>query len=458
MEFSFEGQKGFRNLGFIEGPLSRFDGLNLVVGYGDKKPLTARKFTMLMRKALSFAKQNHVREFAIDFKQIKALAPKSLTDAKVAEIVAVAFHMTNYEHRSYKSAPAEGFIVIDSVEVTNTTANAKAGFARGNSIGESINTSRELCNMPGGDMTPEALAQAAVEASRGTPAKVKVLGAAEMAQLGMGAVLGVGKGSPNEPQFIIVEYWGAERTKQPTVLVGKGVTFDTGGLNLKPGDHMYEMHMDMSGGAAVIMTAILAAKLGLKKNVVALVPAVENNLAANAIRPGDIVKSMSGKTIEILNTDAEGRVILADGLTYARKYKPASVIDVATLTGAALIALGQVASAYMTNRENLIPKISELGEESGDYMWPMPMWEEYDDMTKGTFGDVPNLSTMGNSRYGGVIAGGKFLQRFADDLECPWVHVDMAPVMTSRPGDYLAKGSAGGPIRFLLAVVENGVK
>jgi leucyl aminopeptidase len=451
-------------MGFIEGPLSRFDGLNLLVGTGSnpkegrQKPLSQRKFIMLMRKALSFAKQNQVREFAVDFKQIKALAPKELPEPKVAEIIATAFEMTNYEHRSYKTAPAEAFVQVESVEVTNASAAAKNGFARGNLIGEAVNATRELSNTPGGDMTPELLAEAAVKAVEGTSAKVKILGVTEMTQLGMGAVLGVGKGSPHEPQFIVVEYWGTDRSKKPVVLVGKGVTFDTGGLNVKPGDHMYEMHMDMSGGAAVIHAVALAAKLGLKKNVVALVPAVENNLASNAMRPGDILTSMSGKTIEILNTDAEGRVILADAITYAKKYTPTAVVDVATLTGAALVALGTVASAYMTNKESLIPGLMDLGEESGDYIWPLPLWEEYDEMVKGTFGDVPNISAMGNSRYGGVIAGGKFLEVFAKELDCPWVHLDIAPVMTSRPGDYLAKGAAGAPVRLLLKMIENGVK
>jgi leucyl aminopeptidase len=458
MEFIFNGQKGFRNLGFIEGPLSRFDGLNLLVGYGDKKSITERTFIMLMRKALSFAKQNHVREFAIDFKQIKTIAPKGMSEPKVAEVIAVAFGMTNYEHRSYKTAPTEGFKSVESVEVTGCSTAAKNGFTRGNIISESVNATRELSNTPGSDMTPELLAEAAVNAARGTTAKVKVLGVSEMATLGMGAVLGVGKGSKHEPQFIIVEYWGTDRDKAPTVLVGKGVTFDTGGLNIKGGDHMYEMHMDMSGGAAVIHAAILAAKLGVKKNVIALVPAVENNLTSESMRPGDILKSMSGKTIEVLNTDAEGRVILADALTYAKRYNPLAVVDVATLTGAALIALGTVASAFMTNKESAIEKIKAVGEESGDYMWPFPLWSEYDDMVKGTFGDVPNISTMGNSRYGGVIAGGKFLEVFAKDLNCLWVHVDMAPVMTSRSGDYLAKGAAGAPVQFLLSFVENGVK
>lgn len=458
MEFTFEGKNTFRNMGFIEGPLCRFDGLNVLVGYGPKKPLTARKFTILMRKAVQFAKQNRLKSFAVDFKQVRTFAPKIMHDADVAEAIAVAFMMANYEHNTYKTAPAEGFADIQTVEVSNASAAVKNAFARGSIIGTAVNEARELSNTPGGDMTPELLGQAAVDASRGTNVKVKILGRAEMAELGMGGILGIAKGSTREPQFIVAEYWGTERTKAPVVLVGKGVTFDTGGLNLKSGDGMYEMHMDMSGGAAVIHAIMLAAKLGVKKNVIALVPAVENSLDSAAVRPGDILKSMSGKTIEVLNTDAEGRVILADALTYAKRYNPLAVIDVATLTGASLVALGTVASAIMTNKEAALPKLTALGEESGDYLWPLPLWEEYDDMVKGTFGDVPNLSTMGSSRHGGVIAGGKFLEVFAKELDCLWVHVDMAPVMTSYQGDGLAKGATGAPVRFLLSFIESGVK
>jgi leucyl aminopeptidase len=232
------------------------------------------------------------------------------------------------------------------------------------------------------------------------------MGQGEMEKLGMGAVIGIAKGSTEEPQFIVMEYWGTSKSKKPVVLVGKGVTFDTGGLNIKPGDAMYEMHMDMSGGSAVIHAVTLAAKLKLKANVVGLIPAVENSPSGTAVRPGDILRSLSGRTIEILNTDAEGRVILADGITYAKRYDPKLVVDVATLTGAALVALGNQANAIMTNKEALIPAIQKLGEESGDYVWPFPAWEEYEDMTKGNFGDIPNISTAGNSRYGGVIAGG----------------------------------------------------
>lgn len=458
MQFSYTNSPSNTPLKLINGSVSRFDGQVLSLGIGDKKALTQRRLIPALRKAVMFAKQNEVKAFSLDFKDLRAIALKAISDTDLAQLCAEAFVMANYEHTAYKSAPKGGFKKVDTVEVLNTTAATKNAFEKGLTIGESVNAARELANTPGGDMTPETLAEAAVKAAEGTPAKVKILGKAEMATLGMGGVLGVAKGSAEEPQFIVVEYWGTERTKKPLVLVGKGVTFDTGGLQVKPGDSMYEMHMDMSGGAAVIHAAIAAARLGLKKNVIALVPAVENASASNALRPGDILKSMSGKTIEILHTDAEGRVILADAITYAKRYKPAAVIDVATLTGASLIAMGTVASAFMTNREASIPALMEIAEQSGDLMWPLPLWEEYDPMVKGTFGDVPNISTMGNSRYGGVIAGGKFLEVFAKELECPWVHIDMAPRMTTTAEDNLAKGAAGNPVRFLIKAIETGVK
>jgi leucyl aminopeptidase len=233
------------------------------------------------------------------------------------------------------------------------------------------------------------------------------------------------------------------------VLVGKGVTFDTGGLNIKPGDAMNEMHMDMSGGAAVLLTVILGAKLGLKKNVVALVPAVENMPSGSSYRPGDILRTMSGKTIEVLNTDAEGRIILADALTYAKKYRPRLVVDVATLAGATMSALGQRASAIYTRDEKLEKLFRELGEESGDYVWPLSLWDEYEEDIKGTFGDVINL---GKTKYGGAITGAIFLYQFAKDY--PWVHIDICPRMTSVEGEFLAKGATGVPVRLLAKILE----
>jgi leucyl aminopeptidase len=238
------------------------------------------------------------------------------------------------------------------------------------------------------------------------------------------------------------------------VLVGKGVTFDSGGLNIKTEGHMYEMHMDMSGGASAILTLILAARLKLKKHVIALVPAVENMSASNAVRPGDIITSLSGKTIEVVDTDAEGRLILADALTYAKRYKPAVVVDIATLTGSSLSAVGTRASVLLTKDEALATRMLQLGEESGDYLWRLPLWEEYEENMKGTFADLVNLPESADARKGDVINAATFLFQFAKELDCPWAHLDIAPRMTATPSDKLAKGAAGTPIRLLIRLIE----
>jgi leucyl aminopeptidase len=429
------------------------------VGYG--KPLvkgvglTRRQFVILMRKVVAVARQNKIKTISLNWSSVRALLPKDADDEAVGEVAAIAWLMANYEHTTYKQKPKDGWDFVVEISLANASINAWIGVRRGEVVGTEVNACRELCNTPGSDMTPAHLAAAAKVATKGTKAVVKVLGVKEMEKLGMGAVIGVGKGAKDEPKFIVVEYWGAGKKVAPTVLVGKGVTFDTGGLNIKTGDHMYEMHMDMSGGAAVIYAAALAAKLKAKANVVALVPAVENAAGAGAMRPGDMLKSLSGRTIEVLNTDAEGRVILADGITYAKRYNPAAVVDVATLTGASLIALGTAASAVMSNDEQFNELLQELGEQSGDYVWPFPLWEEYDEMVKGAFGDVPNIPATGNTRYAGVIGGGKFLEVFAKDLDCPWAHLDIAPRMTAAQGEQLAKGAAGAPVRLLLALIES---
>jgi leucyl aminopeptidase len=301
-------------------------------------------------------------------------------------------------------------------------------------------------------MTPSILAKAAKDAVHGLPVTVEILDEKEMARLGMNAVLGIAKGSSEKPTFTIMEYKGG--TGKPIVLVGKGVTFDTGGLNLKPSNSIYEMHMDMSGAASVIYSVQLAARLGLKQHVVGLFPAVENMPGASAIHPGDIVKSLSGKTIEVTDTDAEGRVILADALTYAKRFDPSVVIDIATLTGAAHVALGDHASALLTRDDALAEKLSQYGEASGDYVWRLPLWDEYEEKVKGTFADVSNVQLGPASRVGGAIDGGMFLWQFAKELECPWAHIDMAPRMTAAPGDELAKGAAGAPVRLLLHFIE----
>lgn len=423
-----------------------------VLSIGIKEPdkINRRKFILLARQVIALARTHRVSKIAFEFSDFTF--PKlRMTDEDKAEVIATNITMANFEFIKYKTEPKEGWSFVEEVTVvTNKAAKIKKAFEKGHIIGKEVNASRALATNPGGEMTPEILAAEAKKAVEGLNVKVEILGEKEMKKLGMGGVLGVGQGSDAESQFIILEYMNGKKSEKPLVLVGKGVTFDTGGLNVKPGDFMYEMHMDMSGGAAVIHTVAAAAKLKLKKNVVALVPAVENMPSGSSYHPGDVLRSMSGKTIEVINTDAEGRVILSDALTYAEKYNPRLVADVATLTGAAVVALGTRASAIFTRDEKLETLLRKLGEESGDYVWPLPMWEEYEEEIKGTFGDVANT---GKTRYGGAIDGATFLQQFAQNLTS-WVHIDIAPRMTTIEGEFLAKGSAGAPVRLLLRLLE----
>lgn len=423
---------------------------------GAEKPadVTRRKFVLLCRSIVQGAKKSRVKKFAVQFDKtaFSKLADTPLAD--LGRLIAENFEMANYEFNAFKTAPDEGWDVIDEVLVCGATPREmREGFITGQMVGEAVNACRALANTPGGDMTPSKLAEAAKEAAKGLSVTVEVLGVKEMKTLGMGAVLGVGKGSSEEPKFIIVEYKGSAAS--PIVLVGKGVTFDSGGLNIKTEGHMYEMHMDMSGGAGAITAVVLAAKLGLKKHVVALVPAVENMSASNAVRPADILKSLSGKTIEVIDTDAEGRLILADALTYAKRYKPSVVIDAATLTGSSIAAVGFRAAILLTRDEKLAAEISALGEESGDYVWRLPLWDEYEENVKGTFADLVNLPESPSMRKGDVINAAMFLWQFAKELDCPWAHLDIAPRMTSIEADKLAKGAAGTPVRFFIRFIES---
>lgn len=417
---------------------------------------------LLARQIISVSRGNRFKKISFRFEDFKFPA-EPLKDTDLAELLAVEFEMSNFEFVKYRTPPEEGWNFVKEVIVTGAlSAGVKDAFKKGQAIGEAVNACRALANTPGGEMTPTLLAKAATLAARGSAVTVRVLGKKDMEKLGMGGVLGVSQGSSEEPRFIILEYRGLPAGRQgakdnPVVLVGKGITFDAGGLNVKSGNSMYEMHMDMSGGAAVIHAVILASKLKLKCHVVGLIPAAENMPSGGSYRPGDILKSMSGKTIEVLNTDAEGRVVLADALTYAKKYAPRLVVDVATLTGSAMSALGQRASALFTKDKKLSELFERLGEESGDYVWPLPLWDEYEEDIKGTFGDVANT---GKTRYGDAISGAMFLYQFVKDSKessgqaYPWVHIDIAPRMTSIDGEYLAKGAAGAPVRLLIRLLR----
>jgi leucyl aminopeptidase len=433
------------------------DGKNsiLEIKLPEKGKLNRRSFINLARQMIFFAKMNKVKKICLNWDDIKFLK-LGLSAEDVSEILATNFEMANYEFISHKTMPKNGWDFVDEVNLVadNKTGRAiKECIERGQLIGQEVNVCREWANMPGGEVTPTTLAEEIKGAIKNTGVKMKVLEEKDMEKLGMGAILGVSKGSPEKSKFIILEY-GMGLKNKPLVLIGKGITFDSGGLSLKPADSLLEMNMDMSGAAAVVSSLVAAAKLGIKKKVVVLIPAVENMLSGSSYRPGDILKSMSGKTIEVLNTDAEGRIILADALTYAEKYNPGLVVDVATLTGAALVALGERASAIFTKNDQLSKNLIDLGEKSGDYVWPFPMWDEYEAEIKGTTGDIANIKSQGNSRYGGVITGAMFLYQFAKKFP-KWAHIDMAPRQTAVFDEFLSKGAAGAPVRLLIKLIES---
>lgn len=417
-----------------------------------------RKSIVLMRKIVAAAREKKLKNIAVHLDDFRT--GEKEFDAIVPRIAATEFEMANFDFVRYKTPPKGGWNFVNEILIYGDkgriVTDIEKQLKEGKITGEEINKARELANTPGGDMTPQVLARAAVSAGKRAGFKVRVLDEKEIIKMKMGGVLGVARGSSEKPKFIIMEYHGlkgkALRQAQgkPIVLVGKGVTFDSGGLNLKPTNSIYEMHMDMSGGAAVIHAMAAAARLKLKKNVIGLVPAVENMPSGSSYRPGDLLKTMSGKTIEVMNTDAEGRVIMSDALHYAKRYDPKLVVDVATLTGAAMVALGQRASAVFSTDEKLSKKMAESGELAGDYAWPLPLWEEYEEDIRGTFGDVAN---EGKTRYGGAITAAAFLWQFIKGT--PWVHIDMAPRMTSVDGEYLAKGAAGAPVALLLQFLRD---
>jgi len=427
----------------------------LELGIGKSEEMNLRQFRILCRSVVAAAKTNKIQKIALQCDATPKLfaSLKGVSAEDLVQTLAENFEMADFEFNTFKTRPKEGWPTVEEVLVYGeSSASIEKALKKGQTIGQAVNACRVLANTPGGDMTPITLAKAAKEAMKGLPVKVTVLHHKEMIKLGMGAVLGVAKGSSEEPTFTVLEYKGGKGA--PIVLVGKGVTFDSGGLNLKPSSSIYEMHMDMSGAAAVIHAVALAARLKLKQHVIGLLPAVENMPGNNALRPGDILKSLSGKTIEVLDTDAEGRLILADALTYAKRFNPAVVIDVATLTGAAMVALGEHASAVLTRDDVLAERIARDAEASGDYVWRLPLWDEYEERVKGTFADLKNVPGGSGSRLGGAIDGGMFLWQFAKELKCPWAHLDIVPRMTAVPSDALAKGAAGEPVRLLFRFIE----
>lgn len=413
----------------------------LLVGIGDVPP-SVEQFLKICKAAAKAASGDAIKTAASTLTQI---AISGHDQQWAAMQLSRLFVEGSY---SYKKAGAKApsknklkKLTVVCKDRSGLAAN-KAGIALGSTIAAGVNKARYLGDLPGNTCTPPYLAsQARALGRKHASISTKVLSEKQMRELGMGALLSVSAGSKHPAHLIAMEYHGAAKTSKPVVLVGKGVTFDSGGISLKPGGKMDEMKYDMCGAASVFGVMEALAVIQPKLNVVGLVPTVENMPSSTATRPGDVVTSMSGQTIEILNTDAEGRLILCDALTYAARYKPDAVIDIATLTGACIMALGHFATGLLSNDQDLADDLLRAGQNAGDRAWQLPLWEEYDQQLKSNFADIPNIGGAG----AGTITAACFLGRFTKDYK--WAHMDIAGTAWNSAGP---KGATGRPVPLLL--------
>ena len=361
---------------------------------------------------------------------------------ELAEALVAAAEDAAYVYRTTKPSapPASRLAAVQVACARALAAEVGAGLARGRAVAAGTLLARELANRPGNHCTPAHLADEARRLARSHKLKVEVLERRDAQKLGMGAFLAVAQGSAQPPKLIVLRYQGAARGAAPVVLVGKGITFDTGGISLKPAAEMDEMKFDMGGAASVLGTMRAVAELAPPVNVVGIVAACENMPDGAAVKPGDVVTTMSGQTVEILNTDAEGRLILCDALTYAERFKPAAVVDIATLTGACVIALGHQRSGLFSADDALAAALLAAGERALDTAWRMPLDEEYGEALKSNFADMGNVG----GRAGGAITAAMFLRRFT--AKYPWAHLDIAGTAW-RSG--AAKGATGRPVGLL---------
>ncbi|MBA3771567.1 MAG: leucyl aminopeptidase [Ramlibacter sp.] len=401
----------------------------ILAGAGDG---SAKKVHAAVHAAVAGLRASRARRLVI-------CLPAGADDAVLRAVVAATAE-ASYVYIATKSKP-EG---RELQRVTIAVADAdryKAGFGVAKATASGIEFARELGNLPPNVATPARLGDEARKLAKAHGFRCEVLGPKEIGKIGMGSFLAVGQGSEQPSRFIVLQYQGAAAGEPPLVLVGKGITFDSGGISIKPSQEMDEMKFDMGGAASVLGTFRAIGELRPALNVVALIPACENMPDGKSFKPGDIVTSLSGQTIEILNTDAEGRLILCDALTYAQRFKPSAVIDVATLTGACLVALGSVRSGLFATDDGLAQALLDAGDAALDPCWRMPLDDEYADGLKSNFADVANVG----GRAGGAVNAAKFLQRFAGNY--PWAHLDIAG--TAWKGG-AAKGSTGRPVGLLV--------
>ena len=425
----------------------------LVVGLGKQADLHLDTIRNATGAAIQIARQYGLGSVVAELlgEDIETYDPLLHAKAMTEAALLASYAFTNYKDEKPHQKLVSLTLVIEDA---NDVQAAKKGIELAETIIDGVTVARDLVNTPGQDMTPKRLAAAATEIAKlsAGAVTVKILGRKECEKRKMGAYLAVAQGSHEEPQFIHLSYKPEKRAKKRIALIGKGVTFDSGGLSIKPSSGMETMKCDMAGGAAVLGTFATLARLRPEVEIHGIIAATENMPSDTAIRPGDIVRASNGMSIEILNTDAEGRLTLADALHYAAQQKPEVMIDLATLTGACVVALGEEISAAMSTNDELRAQILSAANRSGENMWPMPLEKNYAMLMESDIADLRNIST---SRYGGSLTAGLFLKNFVPE-EIPWVHLDIAgPAFAERPiGKYLGKGATGYGVRTLVEYIR----
>ena len=412
----------------------------ILAGLGETKRLTPERYRRAAGNAARKARSMKVSSLAFMMPPI----PRAFDE--IAKAIVEGALLGLYRYNKYISKEEEAPRDIESIAICSP---ARSVLRKGTRVAEQASMiceatafARDLGNAPGNEIYPESLAEAAKASSARGGFQATILDEHDIKNLGMGGVLGVSQGSVHPPRFIVLEY--RHSRKRPVVLIGKGVTFDSGGISIKPSAGMAEMKMDMSGAAAVIGTFDAVSRLKLPVHIVGLIPAVENMPSGSSIRPGDILRHHNGKTSEVDNTYAEGRLILADALSYAEKFKPSAVIDLATLTGAVVVALGHYATGMMGNDATLMRRLREAGDATYERVWELPMYDEYEKLIKSDIADVKNVG----GRWAGAITGAMFLRKFIGSYR--WVHLDIAgTAMQEEAGSYTVKGASGVGVRLL---------
>jgi leucyl aminopeptidase len=413
----------------------------LLVGLGKADEFREKQYREAVRTAAKALGQTGAGDAALLLPELTV--GKRDAAWKVAQAVATAREAA-YRFDRMKSKPEEPEGALARLDVfVGERGNSKlaaAGLQHGLAVAHGVALARDLGNLPSNVCTPTYLAEQARELAKHYRMRATVLERADMEKLGMGALLSVARGSREPPKLIALEHPGGPKSQKPVVLIGKGITFDTGGISLKPAPEMDEMKFDMCGAASVLGTLKAAGEMRLAQNVVGIIPTTENMPGGSATKPGDVVTTMSGQTVEVLNTDAEGRLILCDALTYAERYEPAAVVDIATLTGACVIALGHVLSGLFANDDALARQLLAAGDDSGDRAWQMPLEDEYQEQLRSNFADFANIG----GRPAGSVTAACFLARFAKNLR--WAHLDIAGTAWKSGKE---KGATGRPVPLL---------